>query len=247
MALRLVTMASLLAGGLWSGNTTSAASLDDALGAQARGEFLEAAAVSEALETSEGYALAASSLAIHAHHLVSDRTEKQSLLKRAIGLAEEAVQLDDSNPKAHHAIARAKGRYAETLAPTEALAGGYPGEILASMQRAVELDPDFAEGYLAIGAWNARIVGEAGFLGALAFGASAKQALRYFAEASSLAPDDITVMAGSAIGLLVLDRDKYRSQAETLLGRIRSAPGKSPYDRLMEAELVRMLEQHDGE
>ena len=80
----------------------------------ARGRFLEAARVGEAQGTAEGLALAAESLAIHAHYL-ADGEEETELLSRAMRLAGEAIQIDPDNPQGHLQSAHAMGRYAQAV------------------------------------------------------------------------------------------------------------------------------------
>ena len=82
---------------------------DEARAAYAAGWFAEAAGIAESLQTAEGYALAAESLTIHAHHIAADG-EREALLERAIGLAEKAVDSDPGNADAYLQMARAMGR-----------------------------------------------------------------------------------------------------------------------------------------
>ena len=86
--------------------------------------------------------------------------------------------------------------------PPQALSGGYAEKTIASMKRGLEIDPDFVYGHLAIGGWNAKIIDAAGFLGAVIYGASEDAALAHYQRATELAPDNVIVMAGYAIGLL---------------------------------------------
>ena len=70
----------------------SAQSIEAARAALDEGRFMEATELAESLETSDGYALAARSLAIHGYHFAKD-DEKQALFERATKLAREAVQI----------------------------------------------------------------------------------------------------------------------------------------------------------
>ena len=230
---------------LFSG-AAAAQTVDEVLTARFEGRFLEAADLAEGLGTSEGYALGAQALAIYGHHLAATREEAQATLLRAIDLAEKAVELDDSSPLAHQELAHAMGRYAETLPTTEALSGGYAEKTIASMRRGLELDPDFVYGHLAVAGWHARIINAAGFLGALIYGASEDEAIAHYQRATELGPDNVIVMAGHAIGLLMLDDDDYRGQVEELLTRIEAAPKEDAYERLMHEEVLKHLEAIDG-
>ena len=94
--------------------TAAAQSIEAARAAQDEGRFIEAARLGEALGTSDGYALAAESLAIHGYY-VAGEPEKEALFERAMGLAEEAIRLDPANPEARLQSAHAMGRYAQTI------------------------------------------------------------------------------------------------------------------------------------
>ena len=85
----------------------------------------EAAELAEALNTSEGLALAAKSLAIFSYHVAEDDS-KLALFERATLLAEEATRLDATNPDAWIQLAHAMGRYAQTTGMLEAVSKGYP-------------------------------------------------------------------------------------------------------------------------
>ena len=237
----LLAMAALASG------AAAAQTIDDVTTARFEGRFLEAADLGEAVGTSAGYALAAQSLAIYGHHVAAAHEEKQAVLSRAVELAERAVELDDSSALAHQELAHAMGRYAETLPPTQALSGGYPEKTIASMKRGLEIDPDFVYGHLAIGGWHAKIIDAAGFFGALIYGASEDASLASYQRATELAPDNVIVMAGYAIGLLLLDPDDFRDQAEALLARIEAAPKEDAYERLMHQELLKHFAAIDGE
>ncbi|MCY3597381.1 MAG: hypothetical protein OXG71_08105, partial [Rhodospirillales bacterium] len=89
-------------------------------------------------------------------------------------------------------------------------------------------------------------INAAGFLGALIYGASEDEAIAHYQRATELAPDNVIVMAGQAIGLLMLDDDDYRGQVEELLTRIEAAPKEDAYERLMHEEVLKHLEAIDG-
>lgn len=71
----------------------SGQSMDAARTALSEGRFLEAAEIGEALNTSDGYALAAEALAIHGHYLAAEDTRTE-LLDRAMQVGQEAIRSD---------------------------------------------------------------------------------------------------------------------------------------------------------
>ena len=109
-------LALLLAG------ATRAHSVEPARAAYAEGRFIHAAELAASLETSEGYALVARSLAIYGYY-ITRYGEKQALFDRAALLAREAIRLDPANPEAHLELAHVMGRQAQTLGVLKAVNG----------------------------------------------------------------------------------------------------------------------------
>ena len=69
----------------------SAQSIGDAEVAFTEGRFLEAADIAEALGTSDGYALAAKSLAVYGHYVATEEDDRDEVIDRAIRMGEDAV------------------------------------------------------------------------------------------------------------------------------------------------------------
>lgn len=235
-------LSSVLAIAPFFAGTAFAQSIEEAIQAFNDGRFLEAAELAAGQGTSEGYVWASRSLTIYGHYIAPTLEERQGILLRAIQLAKKAVELDESNPYAYQAMAHSEGRYAESLPTIEALSAGYAEKTLASMQRAVELDPDFAYAHVAIGGWHARIINAAGFMGALIYGASEDKAHEHYERAIALLPDDIIILANYAIGLLQLDEDDNRAQVQELLARIEATPNKNTYEQILQEEVAKHLE-----
>ena len=118
----------------------TAQSIEDANAAYAEGRFVEAADMGEALGTSDGYALAAKSLAVYAHYEGSDE-EFSEVVERAIRMGEEAVAADPTNPDAHYQSAHAVGRYAQRVGAFTALREGLAGKIRDLLEATLAIDP----------------------------------------------------------------------------------------------------------
>ena len=215
--------------------------IDNAHAAYAEGRFVDAARIAESLGTSRGFALAAESLTIHAHFIAS-KGEKEALFQRAAGLARQAVRADPDNVDAHLQLARAIGRHAQTLGSLEAANRGYAEEIREATESALRLKPEVAAAHLGLGLWHAEIVGAVGsFLAYLSYGARARDAVASFERALELAPDVKAVSLECALGLLVLDENRYREEARRLLKRAIEIPAKDAYDRLLDDQAVERL------
>lgn len=224
-----------------SAGAAGAESIHEARAAYAEGRFVDAARIAEALGTSEGLALAAESLTIHAHFIAS-KDEKEALFQRAAGLARQAVRTDPGNADAHLQLAHAIGRHAQAVGSLEAANRGYAGQIREATETALQLNSEMAAAHLSLGLWHAEIVGAVGsFLAYLTYGARARDALASLERALELAPDTKAASLEYATGLLALDENKYREKARKLLKRAIEIPTKDAYDRLLDNEALERL------
>ena len=225
----------------------NAQTIDAAETAYAKGHFIAAADLAEALGTSEGYALAAQSLTIHAHYTMTRGSEQEALFQRAISMAEKAIQSDPNNPRAHVLSAYAFGRHAQAMGLLEAANKGYVQKIRAATDNALRLDPDMAEAHLSLAMWHAAVVSAAGPSTAdLLFGASEEDALTYFEMVSRSSPDVKLVPFEYAIALLNLNGDGYREKARELLARAIALPGTDVHDAIVHQSAIDRLAALDA-
>ena len=192
----------------------------------ADGRFVEAAELAEALETSEGYALAAESLAIHGYYIAED-DEKQAFFDRAAQLAREAIRLDAVNPQGHLQLAHAMGRYAQTVGVLKAVKEGYAAQVRDAIKKALRLDPEMPSAHLSLATWHTEAVNAGGFMAGLLYGASKKDALAHYEKALELAPDSKTVPFEYALGLLLLSSDRNRDRARGSCARLARARNRN--------------------
>ena len=212
-----------------------AQSLEDARSAYAEGRFLEAAELAEALGTSDGYALAAQSLAIHAHYFATD-DEWEELVDRAIEVSDEAIRADSTNAQAHYQAAHAVGRYAQGIGAFTALRQGLAGRIRERLDAAIRLDPYLWEARLALGGWHADIAAE-GFIARRMYGGNRPAAVVLFEQALQMAPESRVVLYEYAIRLPDLDEENGEERARELLDTAARLPIVDAYDGLIQ-ELV---------
>lgn len=220
--------------------TACAQSIEKVRAAYAEGRFLEAAELANMVNTSEGYAMAADSLAIHGHYLAPEG-EKAGLFKQSEKLAREAIRLDADNPEAHLQLAHALGRQVQVSGALNALKEGYAGKVRDAIEEAVRLNPDLAAAHVSLAAWHAGAVGAGGFFASLLYGASEEDAHVHFKRALELAPRDKVVFFEYAHGLLRLDADKYGAKARDLLERAVRLPPKDAFERLIHRKMVERL------
>ncbi len=221
-------------------------SIGEAQKAYAEGRFIDAARIGEILGTSEGFALAAESLSIHAHYFARD-DEKDELLERANGLAKEAIVSDPDNAQAHLQLAHTIGRRAQAIGAFRAAGRGYAEKIRESTENALRIDPDLAAAHLSLGRWHAELVGALGsFMARILYRARIKDAIASFERALALAPDSKAGPLEYALGMLALDEVKYRDRARDMLKRTIGIPAKDAYGRILHAKAVERLKSLDA-
>lgn len=230
-----------IAQGLLPAGAARAQSIEAARMAFAEGRFTEAAELGEALKTSEGYALAAGSLAVHGHHYIPGNDEKKALLEHAMGLAQEAIRLDATRPESYLQLAHAMGRYAQAIGGMKAAKKGYVGEIRKAIETALDLDPEMAAAHVSLAAWHAGAIDGGGLMAKMVYGASKKRALAHYKQALELAPEEKGVLVEYGLGLLLLNHKKYREPAHDLLLRATRIPSKNAYEQILHQRAVEKL------
>ena len=222
-----------------------AQSIADARHAFVEGRFMEASNLAQGLDTSEGYALAADSLAIYGYYIAPDN-EKDELFRRAAELARKAIRIDAANPDAHLQLAHAMGRHAQVIGILKAFREGYAGQVRDAIQEALRLAPDMAAAHLSFGAWHSGAVSKGGFIAGLLYGANEEDALAHFERTLELAPREKIVFLEYALGLLSLDAIGNHEQARDLLKRAIQLPQKDAHDRIIHRKAVEQLAALDG-
>lgn len=224
----------------------SAQTIDEARTAYAEGRFLEAADLAEVLGTSNGYALAAKSLAIHGYHLAAEE-QRQGFFERAMELGEMAVEADPGNPEAHYQFAHALGRYSQTIGVMTALRRGYGGRVRDLLEATLARDSTYAEAHNALACWHADIVDRAGrMMARITYGANRGAATTHFERAMALMPNSRLVMFEYALRLpLLKDREGEDLQREMML-QASKLPLGDAYDRLIQERLLAELEALEG-
>lgn len=217
-----------------------AQTIDEAKVAYAQGRFAEAARIGESLGTSQGFALSAKSLLVHARYIAKEG-EKKELLERAVTLARKAVLSDPDNADAHLQLARAIGRRAETVGVFEA--AGEAEKIRESTENALRINPKLVAAHLSLGRWHSELVGAMGsFMARTVYGARKKDAIASFERALALSPNTKDVPLQYALGLIALDDFKYQEKARDLLERSIRLPAKDAYERILNTEAAQALD-----
>ncbi|MYA63891.1 MAG: hypothetical protein F4139_00040 [Gemmatimonadetes bacterium] len=215
---------------------TSAQSLEEARAAFADGRFLEAANLGEALGTSDGYALAAQSLAVYAHYEASEE-EWDEVIERAMQMGDEAVRADSTNAEAYYQSVHAVGRFAKRAGTITALRKGLGGRTRDLLEATLAIDPDHVGANMALGAWHADI-DASGFIARKMYGGKKEEAVVHFERALELAPESKVVLYEYAIRLPDLDEENGTQRAREMLEKALAVPVLDAYEDYLHLDVL---------
>jgi tetratricopeptide (TPR) repeat protein len=204
----LMKSVALFAAALVSSLALAAGTLQDAQKQYADGDFTGAATAAAALNTSDGFALAAKANSIFAS--TQPENKQEALYSQSEKYARSAVKLDDRNEDAYFEVARALGRLSQLRGVLAALTQGLGGQIKDNLDKALKIDPQFASALVALGLWHAEIVGKGV---AFLYGADADKGINAFNRAIKLEPNVIIHRVEFARGMMLIDSGKYKADA----------------------------------
>ena len=114
----------------------------------------------------------------------------------------------------------------------------------ASLEKAIRLEPNHADGHIALGAYHAEVVSKVGaMLAKLTYGASKEEALKHFALARKLLPDSAIARIEEANGLVMLFGKAKLAEAEKLY---EEAARCKPADAMQKLDAEHAREEADG-
>ena len=230
-----------VAGACFAGGSFHAQSLEAARMVYDEGDFLEAADMAAELNTSDGYALAAESLAVYGYHIAVPGQEREDIFARATDYGMNAVRLDPQNVQAHLQLAHAMGRYAQVVGVIEVLGNRYVTRVRDAVETAAELDPESAMAHLGIAVWHAEALDKAGIISRLLFGASSAQALEHIDLALEYGSDMKVIQLETGYSLLLLSERRYGDRAIQLLRTARELPTVNAWDEFLHERTLEML------
>ncbi len=214
--------------------------LPEARAAFTEGRFLEAADLAEAVGGSNGFALAAEALAIHAQYEAAEEAW-DAIVERATRMGEAARRADFGNPEAHYQYGHALGRYANGVGTMRALNEGLAGRTRDAFETALERDPDHAGAHLALGAWHSDVADE-GFLARRIYGASRDRAVEHFERALELTPESPGLLYEYGIRLPALDRDRGLERAMEMLRAALELQPRNRFEEYVHEDIAAALE-----
>ena len=209
----------------------AAGTLQDAQSQYAKGDFAGAVQTAVALNTSDGFALAAKSNSIFSSTQTDNKQE--ALYTQSERYARNAISLDASNSEGYFEAARAIGRLSQLRGVLAALTQGLGGQIKENLDRALRLDPQYANALVALGLWHAEIFGKGV---AFLYGADPAKGLAAFTRAIQLEPKVIIHRVEFARGLMLIDAGKNKDEA---IAQLEVAVTLTPRDAAERLDLER--------
>jgi tetratricopeptide (TPR) repeat protein len=180
-----------------------------------------------------GASVANKSAAVYSLHARLAESKIVRLLEQAAERGESAVRLLAQDANVHYTLALVLGRYSQRISILRALAQGLAERVRAHLQRALELEPRHAEAHIALGLFNAEIVGKLGSAAAgIAYHASAANAVQHFERAIELTPDSPIALMEYAHGLLLLNAGAQRTKVLDLYRRAAACQPTDAMERL---------------
>ncbi len=215
-----------------------AQTLEEARRVADEGRFLEAADMGEALDTSEGQALAAYALAIYGFHVAAE-ADQNALYQRAMKAADRAVKLDAENADAWLQSSHAMGRYAQAIGPLDAFAQGFAKRTRTAIDNALALEPNMGLAHLALAGWHAEIVA-AGMMARLLYDADEDVSREHCDTARRLEPSFKIVHLDCAEYIRIMGGTDEEVRA--LLEEAISLPAETAYAQLLDARAREALD-----
>jgi len=170
-------------------------------------------------------------------HSLQAGGEAGRLLDAAITRGERAVEWLPDDANAHYMLALALGRHSQRISIVKALADGIATRVRTHLDTTLELEPRHAEAHIALGLYHAEIVAKIGsLLAALTYQSSREAAIDHFRRAIKLTPASPIAQIEYANGLLLVDANKYREQADELYAR---AANLEPADAMEQLDVER--------
>ena len=209
----------------------AAGTLQDAQSQYAKGDFAGAVQTAAALNTSDGFALAAKSNSIFASTQADNKQE--AIYAQSEKYARSAVSLDANNSEGYFEAARAIGRLSQLRGVMAALTQGLGGQIKENLDKALKLDPQYANALVALGLWHSEIFAKGV---AFLYGADPAKGLAAFNRAIKLEPQVIIHRVEFARGLMLIDASKNKNEA---IAQLEIAVTLSPRDAAEKLDLER--------
>ncbi len=187
------------------------------------GAFEEAAAVAEQSGNAESFALAARSLNAAAYLETDNKTARRTA-KRALGLAERAIEEDPALVEGHLQAAISYAQRGARMSPIRAFVSGTAGKARDLLDHALSIEPDNAWALSSSGAWHLEVARRAGDG---SYGSDPDLGRQQFAAARAADPQNLLIAYEAALRLLA---DDDATSREIGLAALKDATTLAPQD-----------------
>ena len=229
-----ILFALLLAAPVWANSAQEVRGLIDS------GDYESARQMAEALETAEGYALAAESLS--AQILLGELNKLNKKSKQARGLSEQALALNPAHYNARLQYTLADAFVTRTSGDLTAWRKKLPTKTLAKIQEFRATYPDDPKGLGLEGAWHLGVLRKVGEKnGSKWFGASMAEGQRLYMMARHAAPNDVLIETNYAMSLLALDAESYGPDVKPILEVVARLPAGDDLYRKVQSKAAIVL------
>jgi hypothetical protein len=179
-----------------------------------------------------GVGVANKAQAVHANYLERRETARRAMFLEIVERAEAAVRADDRDVAAHYWLAYALGRYSQGISVAEALAQRLGLRVKRALETAIALEPAHIDARIALGAFHAEVIDRVGRTAGKAQGADAGAGLKMFKEAMALHPESAIAKVGYANGLMMIEGDRRRQDADRLYAEAAACEPRDAAERL---------------
>ncbi|MEO9969197.1 MAG: hypothetical protein ABJG15_05100 [Hyphomonadaceae bacterium] len=213
----------------------------DAVDAYIIGDYREATDLASASELPDDLAFAAQSVLAEAMSMETGEPS-QSALEQAQGLAEKALEVDESHIHARLQLAISLSLQARPMSNRQVRRSGLGQRAKALADEVVQEDAGnvYARGLLAV--WNVEVLRRGGRIGGRIMGASINAGRTHYETGAALTPDDGALHWQWARVLAATNPGKYRSEIDAALSASVSANTDDALEGVMQARAMRLRE-----
>jgi hypothetical protein len=180
-----------------------------------------------------GWSLAHKATCVYAVYVEPHEAMRMILLSEVAERSLEHQALDRRQPAAWYWQGYALGRFSQGVSVAKALAQGLGSRVKAALEQTLMLQPDHAEGHLALAAFHAEVIDKVGeLIGGMTYGARRTVGLDHYERAVALVPDSPVFLYEQASGLLKLDGDGAQERSMRLLDAARQREPADAMERL---------------
>lgn len=209
-----------------------------------RGDYETAITQAEALQSAQGYALAAEGL--NAQILLGEVDDINDEAKRSRDLASRALAIEPDLFNARLQYALADGFVTRSSSTFKAWRKKLPAKTLAIATALHDDYPDDPRSAALLGAWHLGVVRKAGEKnGEKWFGASTEEGRRLYNLARAAAPQDILISTNYAAALLALDEAAYANDVYAILSSTMEMVAANDVERKVQAQAGLILSHMD--